>query len=701
MPVAVPRPTGALRPIELATASVLAALAVVLTVAGWFLPHLGVVAALAVVPLGVVAHRHRLRAVLVATFSASLLCFLVAGTGAVTNIVECAAVGGLVGVAKRRSWHPAALVAGTAIIGPALGVASVAILAVLGSLRKLTILQIRNTWIGIRRVLSIAIPNGGMISSINHFVDASLRLWWLTVFVIVVLATVWLALVAWMLLGPVLERLAWIDAQDRLDAPPETPVGTSPEPPAPVPAFLDDVSYSYPGAERFAIRGVTLSVGEGRMVALVGENGSGKSTLIRLLAGRKPTTGTVRRPGLAGLGRPGGTALIMQHPETQILGVRVEDDVVWGLPKAEGVDVAGLLATVGLAGMGERETSGLSGGELQRLAVAAAMAREPALLLSDESTAMLDEQGRRLLGVVLRSLPGRTGMTVVHVTHRDGEAQLADEVHRMKSGRLIAEESADDDRQPSAAGSPASPAFGDLHGPSGPRMVARPLEISSREEQLRVLDVSHTYGLGTPWANQALSHVNLSIEAGEGVLVVGDNGSGKSTLAWVMAGLLRPSSGGVHLGNRPVLDQVGSVAVAFQHARLQLQRSTVGSDIQAAGACDEAAARSALAAVGLNPSELFERRLDDLSGGQQRRVALAGLLAGRPRVLVLDEPLAGLDAGGREGIVDLLAGLRHEHGVTVVIISHDMEGTERIAERVVRLESGRIRSDTSRGVLHS
>ena len=709
VPVDVPRPTGALRPIELATASVLAALAVVLTVAGWFLPHLGVIAALAVVPLGVVAHRHRLRALLVATFSASVLCFLVAGTGAVTNIIECAAVGGLVGVAKRRGWHPAALFAGTAVIGPALGLASVAILAVLGSLRKLTILQIRNTWIGVRRILSLGIPQGGAISSLNHFVDAALRLWWVTVFAIVVLATVWLSLVAWLLLGPVLERLSWISAEDRLDDPGRHP--TDPAPlgagdPAPVPAFLENVSYAYPGAEGLAVRGVSLSVPPGQMVALVGDNGSGKSTLIRLLAGRRPTGGVVRRQGAAGLGRPGGTALIMQHPETQVLGVRVEDDVVWGLTETAGVDVDGLLATVGLAGMGGRETSGLSGGELQRLAVAASMAREPALLLSDESTAMLDEQGRRSLSNVLRSLPGRSGTTVVHVTHRLEEAELADQIHRMSSGQLVANENGSAqgrervDNLPSHGGhvserwSAVRPGgLSDARQLGGPRVAPR------GEAPLRVVDVSHTYSLGTPWANQALSHVNLKIDAGEGVLVVGDNGSGKSTLVWVLAGLLRPSRGAAFLGDQPVLDQVGSVAVAFQHARLQLQRSTAGADIRAAGACDDASARSALNAVGLDPSEFFERRVDALSGGQQRRVALAGLLASSPSVLVLDEPFAGLDASGRDGVAELLGALRRERGVTVVIISHDLEGTERIAERVVRLESGRILSDVSRGML--
>ncbi len=131
--------------------------------------------------------------------------------------------------------------------------------------------------------------------------------------------------------------------------------------------------------------------------------------------------------------------MVMQHPETQILGVRVADDVVWGLPRCGGVDVAGLLDTVGLSGMEERETSTLSGGELQRLAVAAALARRPRLLISDESTAMVDAEGRQRLTALLADLPSRLDMTVVHVTHRREEVAAADRSFRLAAGVLVDE----------------------------------------------------------------------------------------------------------------------------------------------------------------------------------------------------------------------------------------------------------------------
>ncbi len=680
MPERSPRLTGPLRPIELATASVLGTLAVVLTVAGWFLPHLGIIAAFAVVPLGVVAHHHRVRALMAATFAAAVLSFLVAGTGTVTNIVECAAVGGLVGIVKRRGWGFGAVMAGVAVIGPVLAAISVGLLALFGSLRKLTLEQIRNTWKGVERLLS-GIPGlSGLLEHINSFINAALRDWWITVAVLVIAATVWFAILGWVFIGAVLDRLQWVRAQDRLDLDRET------APPGPLPVALSDVRYRYPGADTDAVDGVSLEVRAGEMVALVGDNGSGKSTLTRLLAGRPPTGGAIERPGPAGLGRPGGTAMILQHPETQILGVRVADDVVWGLPGDRDVDIDAVLDSVGLSGMGERETSGLSGGELQRLAVAAALARHPRLLLSDESTAMVDESGRRDLTALLRSLPATHGISVVHVTHRPEEAAVADRGYRLATGRVV------------AAG-PAAAVADAAVGPADPGPTTARLGISSvgavSPEPLELAGVTHTYGIGTPWAHTALEGVDLRIDPHEGVLVVGGNGSGKSTLAWIMAGILRPTYGEALLGGQPVRGRIGSVALAFQHARLQLQRSTVGRDVRAAGAPDDEAVAAALAAVGLDPQEMPDRRVDTLSGGQQRRVALAGLLARRPSVLVLDEPLAGLDSRSRDGLLDLLAGLRHDHGLTVVVISHDLGGMERVCDRVVHLGDGRILGDSA------
>lgn len=703
------RATGPLRPIELATASVMAGVTVALTVIGWFLPHLGPVAALSVVPLGVVSHGHRFRALAAATFAASILSFLVAGTGTVSNVIECAIVGGLVGTGLRRNWSFGAVFGVVSLIAPVLAAASVGLLAVFSSIRKLTLQQIHNTWKGVSKVFTgLGVPHT-VIHDLDRFVAAMIRDWWITVGVLVIAATLWFTVLAWVLLGPVLERLQWLRAVDRLDTLPsafaETNGAAGAEVPAPVPVTLDHVAFRYAGSDVDALAGVSMSLSAGEFVALVGNNGSGKSTLARLLAGRPPTSGTVSRNGGAGLGRRGGTAMIMQHPETQILGVRVADDVVWGLHDSSGVDVGALLQAVGLEGMEQRDTSTLSGGELQRLAVAAALARRPELLISDESTAMVDAEGRRQLTSLLSQLPSERRMTVVHVTHRLEETAGADKIFRLRAGRIVGaadSDGADDANGGNGAHGESGRATPGSAFPTAPPSGFKPEPSSNgvgsagRGEVLKMTRVSHTYGAGSPWAHPALAGVDLIINPRDGMLVVGSNGSGKSTLAWILAGVLQPSRGACLLGGRPVHQQVGTVGLAFQHARLQLQRSTVKDDLQAAGAPDEAAAAAALAAVGLDPGVFAERSVDELSGGEQRRVALAGILARRPSVIVLDEPLAGLDAPGREFLVDLLARLRFEQGLTVVVISHDLEGMERVCDRIVRLDAGRVVFDGSR-----
>lgn len=213
---------------------------------------------------------------------------------------------------------------------------------------------------------------------------------------------------------------------------------------------------------------------------------------------------------------------------------------------------------------------------------------------------------------------------------------------------------------------------------------------------IEVRDVGHVYSRRSPWARRALQGVELDVGIGQGLLVVGANGSGKSTLAWILAGLLVPTEGTATLDGRPV-DLVGDkLAISFQHARLQLFRSTVARDIAWARGVEEHDVDPALRLVGLDPVELRDRRIDELSGGQQRRVALAGLLARRPEVLVLDEPFSGLDSDGRTTLLGVLGRLR-ANGLAVITMSHDYEGAAEYASRVVTLDRGRVVGDESVG----
>ena len=180
------------------------------------------------------------------------------------------------------------------------------------------------------------------------------------------------------------------------------------------------------------------------------------------------------------------------------------------------------------------------------------------------------------------------------------------------------------------------------------------------------------------------------VHEGDGVLIHGLNGSGKSTLAWIMAGLTVPTSGSCLVDGAPASDQVGAVAISFQAARLQLMRSRVDLEVASAAGFsvhDRARVIEALATVGLDAA-LATRRIDQLSGGQMRRVVLAGLLARSPRALILDEPLAGLDAASARGLLRLLEDLRRNGGLTVVVISHDFSGLEDLCPRILHLQDG-------------
>lgn len=204
------------------------------------------------------------------------------------------------------------------------------------------------------------------------------------------------------------------------------------------------------------------------------------------------------------------------------------------------------------------------------------------------------------------------------------------------------------------------------------------------------------YSIGTPWARRALEGVDLDVAAGEGLLVVGPNGSGKSTLAWIIAGLTAPSEGVATLDDGPIHEAGTRVAISFQHARLQLFRATVAEDLAYGGGANSQQTEAALRVVGLDPAELLDKRVDELSGGQQRRVVLAGLIARTPLALVLDEPFAGLDADGRAALVATMGRLR-SNGVALVVVSHDYEGADQYAERVVGLRAGRVAFDEPLG----
>lgn len=222
--------------------------------------------------------------------------------------------------------------------------------------------------------------------------------------------------------------------------------------------------------------------------------------------------------------------------------------------------------------------------------------------------------------------------------------------------------------------------------------------------QIAFENVSYVYGKGTPFEKQALVDVSFSVPSGAYVAVIGQTGSGKSTLIQHLNGLLKPTSGQVRVGEweissgtKVTSDFRRQVGVVFQYPEHQLFEETIAKDVafgplHLGCTAEEAEERvkQALATVGLSYEEMKDRSPFQLSGGQMRRVAIAGVLAMEPRVLVLDEPTAGLDPAGRRAILEAIAQIHRERKLTTVLVTHSMEEAARYADWLIVMAKGSI-----------
>ena len=223
---------------------------------------------------------------------------------------------------------------------------------------------------------------------------------------------------------------------------------------------------------------------------------------------------------------------------------------------------------------------------------------------------------------------------------------------------------------------------------------------------IRVENLSHVYSAGTPFEKAAIEDISLTIPQGQLVGIIGHTGSGKSTFIQHLNALIAPTSGRIFFGDADINATKESrrnikhkVGLVFQYPEYQLFEEMVYKDI-AFGPKNmklgeeeiDSRVREAAAFVGIS-EELFERSPLELSGGQKRRIAIAGVIAMRPEVLILDEPTAGLDPAGCEQILENICAYREKSGATVIIVSHSMDDTARLAERILVFDHGRVAMD--------
>lgn len=450
------------------------------------------------------------------------------------------------------------------------------------------------------------------------------------------------------------------------------------------------LGFSHRGTGKRQLADITCDIPAGSRVAVMGAAGAGKSTFAMALNGLVPH----HHPGdLYGRLRVAGIAthettpprlvrvvgLVSQNPEAQVMERLVIDDVATGpanlgLGRDEVLSRARhALEEVGLTGLADRETATLSGGQLQRLAIAGALAMEPQILVLDEPTSALDPEGAATVRRIVAELSGE-GRTVVMVDHDpDAVAAWADLLLVLEEGELAYFGAPgpflDDERRVTAAGiRPRHLHRGGVPERPGPRTPP----------VLEAIDLTHRYPSGV----LALDGVGVTIHRGEFVALLGGNGAGKTTLAKHFAGLLEPTSGTV----RSHAERVGFV---FQNPDHQIFANTVLDEAafgpRNAGLPEpEVAARAgrALERVGLGDfAGLHPLRL---GRGDRQRLAVASTLAMNPDVLILDEPTTGLDWRGTEALMGLLADLNRD-GTTIVMITHDLPLAARHASRTVTL----------------
>ncbi|MBI5968437.1 MAG: energy-coupling factor ABC transporter ATP-binding protein [Deltaproteobacteria bacterium] len=506
---------------------------------------------------------------------------------------------------------------------------------------------------------------------------------------------------------------------------------------------FESLTFTYRQNKHPALNDIQGEIGGGNFVVVMGHEGAGKSTLCystnalipRFFPGQYQGRVVVKgqevaRKRVAEMSRHVG--LVLQDFEAQLFSSNVELEMAFGpenhhLPHLE-IErrIQRYLSLVGLEKLRRREPASLSGGEKQRLAIGSVLTIEPDILLMDEPATDLDPQGREEVLSVARKLK-EEGHTILLVEHEPEIAVGADQVWLMRDGHMVAQESPavilpDIPKLESCGVKPPATIelFSAMGWPGKPLTVESALSLIGQHDltQRRTLN----FEVGLPlrsggksilqaegleyvypaYAIKALRGIDLQIQEGEFIAILGQNGSGKSTLAKHFNGLLKPTAGRMLVQGRPTTayshrEMAEKVGYVFQNPDHQIFARTVIEEVEFSlkmlgkdSQTIQKRVAEALGAVGLRG---YEKKVPfSLTKGERQRVAVASVLAAQPQVVILDEPTTGLDYPHQRSMMEMLKRL-HGKGHTVIIITHSMWVAAEYAKRLIVLRDGSILLD--------
>lgn len=465
---------------------------------------------------------------------------------------------------------------------------------------------------------------------------------------------------------------------------------------------LQKVRFSYDGGKTWILDGIDLEIAYGQRIAIIGKNGSGKSTLAKIIAGlSSPDSGIVTLCGIkvfeannvdskAYQKARESIGALFQSPEDQIVTTVVEDDVAFGLENLCASkefmkqNISNALRAVNMENHRFSDPSNMSGGQQQRVAIASSIATKSKLLVLDEPTSMLDSCAKEDVNKLFNKLQ-TSGTTIVQVTHKISECKNADRILMLENGKL---------RDVSLL------ELDEFFTEKSPAVIESKSMTENAKKSNTAIEISNLNVSYTNSQTPIIRDYSLSVKSGEIVAIMGKNGCGKSTLAKAICALIKYDSGSICVNGIKISEKTSksqmreirkNIGYVMQLPEQQLFAQTVFEDV-AYGPKNfglegrELHSRVLNALKSLHIEHLAQKSPFELSGGQQRLAAIAGILACNPKILVLDEPTAGLDFEYAKIVLKILSDL-HNKGITIIVITHDLNEAKSLGARIVTLES--------------